>query len=428
LYLFEINGGKQLQGEVTVSGSKNASLPIMAAALLAPGKSVLRGVPTRLRDIRTMADLLRHLGAKVELHDDGTAEIDATEADNTVAPYDLVKTMRASVLVLGPLLARHGKARVSLPGGCAIGSRPVNFHIKGMNRLGATTAIEEGYIDAHCDGLKGARIAFDIVSVGATENVLMAAALAEGRTIIENAACEPEIVDLANYLIAMGTKIEGAGTSEIIVEGVSELNAVEYEVMPDRIETGTLLIAGAVTGGHVVVRRCRSNDLTAVIEKMREAGITIDEKKEENGFDTLTVSIAGRPQAVNLRTQPFPGFPTDMQPPFMTLLALAEGKSIVNETIFENRFMHAPELVRMGGQIEIEGHTAVIGGQAELSGTSVVASDLRGGAALIVAGLAAKKQTIVRRIYHVDRGYEKFEEKLTGLGADIKRIWAEKKL
>ena len=413
-----VTGGVPLQGEVRISGAKNAVLPILCATLLADGPVEIGNVP-HLHDVVTTIKLLRELGAVVE-HDieAGHVRVDARSVNSHIAPYELVKTMRASVLVLGPLLARHGAAEVSLPGGCAIGSRPVDQHIKGMQALGAEISVEHGFIRAKAERLRGGRVVFDMVSVGATENVLMAAALAEGTSVLENAAMEPEIVDLADCLIAMGAKIEGAGSNRITVHGVERLNGGRHDVVADRIETGTFLVAAAMTGGRIVARAARPETMGAVIDKLTEAGaqITVD-------ADSITLDMHGnRPKAVDISTAPHPGFPTDMQAQFMALNCVADGVSIITETIFENRFMHVQELQRLGADIRIDGHTAIVRGLAELSGAPVMATDLRASASLILAGLVADGDTIIDRIYHLDRGYERIEAKLSGLGAKIKRI------
>ncbi len=413
-----VTGGVPLQGEVRISGAKNAVLPILCATLLADGPVDIGNVP-HLHDVVTTIKLLRELGAVVE-HDveAGHVRVDARSVNSHIAPYELVKTMRASVLVLGPLLARYGAAEVSLPGGCAIGSRPVDQHIKGMQALGAEVSVEHGFIKAKAERLRGGRVVFDMVSVGATENVLMAATLADGVSVLENAAMEPEIVDLADCLIAMGAKIEGAGSNRITVHGVERLNGGRHDVVADRIETGTFLVAAAMTGGRIVARAARPETLDAVIDKLTEAGaeITVD-------ADSITLDMHGkRPKAVNISTAPHPGFPTDMQAQFMALNCVADGVSIISETIFENRFMHVQELQRLGADIRIEGHTAIVRGLEKLSGAPVMATDLRASASLILAGLVSEGDTIIDRIYHLDRGYERIEAKLSALGAKIKRI------
>ncbi len=413
-----VTGGVPLQGEVRISGAKNAVLPILCATLLADGPVDIGNVP-HLHDVVTTIKLLRELGASVEHDiDSGHVRVDARTVNSHIAPYELVKTMRASVLVLGPLLARYGAAEVSLPGGCAIGSRPVDQHIKGMQALGADISVDHGFIKAKAERLRGGRVVFDMVSVGATENVLMAATLADGVSVLENAAMEPEIVDLADCLIAMGAKIEGAGSNRITVHGVERLHGGRHNVVADRIETGTFLVAAAMTGGRIVCRAARPDTLDAVIDKLTEAGaeISVD-------ADSITLDMHGkRPKAVNLSTAPHPGFPTDMQAQFMALNCVADGVSVISETIFENRFMHVQELHRLGADIRIEGHTAIVRGLPKLSGAPVMATDLRASASLILAGLVADGDTIIDRIYHLDRGYERIEAKLSALGAKIKRI------
>jgi len=411
-----IQGGTPLTGEVTVSGAKNAALPLMAAALLTEEPLHLSNVP-RLMDVRTMGRILRHMG--VEVTGDGTPglHLQARAIARSEAPYDLVKTMRASVVVLGALVARQGWARVSLPGGCAIGPRPINLHLTGLEKLGATIRLDQGYVEAEAPRLRGARIVFDIQTVTGTENLMMAAALAQGTTLLENAACEPEVTDLAELLNAMGGRVEGAGTRTITIEGVSRLGGASHRTIPDRIETGTFAIAGAITGGDVTIRECRPAHLEAVLAKLEEAGIRI-----ETGADCLRVICHGRPRAVNLRTQPFPGFATDMQAQIMTLMAMAEGQSLITESVFENRFMHVNELLRMGADITIAGNTATVQGVPVLLGAPVMATDLRASASLILAGLAARGTTLISRVYHLDRGYEAIESKLTALGADIQRV------
>ncbi|MCL4471980.1 MAG: UDP-N-acetylglucosamine 1-carboxyvinyltransferase [Gammaproteobacteria bacterium] len=411
-----IQGGIPLTGEIRISGAKNAALPILCAALLTEGPLQVSNVP-HLRDVTTTLELLNQMGAEVSVNDRMEVEIAARKLNNLVAPYELVKTMRASILVLGPMLARFGRARVSLPGGCAIGSRPVDLHIKGLQAMGAEIEIEHGYIEARAKRLKGARIFMDLVTVTGTENLLMAATLAEGTTVLENAAREPEVVDLANCLIAMGAKIEGAGGDIITVHGVERLHGAAYRVMPDRIEAGTFLVAAAATGGKIRLKDTRHDILDAVIEKLREAGAAI-----ECSADSISLEMAGPLKSVNVRTAPYPAFPTDMQAQFMALNAVAEGAATVTETIFENRFMHVQELRRLGAVIEVEGNTAVVRGLPALSGATVMATDLRASASLVVAGLIAQGETTVERIYHIDRGYECIEEKLSQLGARIKRV------
>lgn len=413
----KVTGGCRLKGEVKASGAKNAALPILAASLLTADDLVLHSVP-HLSDIRTMGKLLSGLGMTVERPSDTeTVRLNAKSLTTLTAPYELVKTMRASIVTLGPMLARFGEARVSLPGGCAIGARPVDQHIKGLQTLGAEVVIDHGYVVAKAKRLKGAHIVTDMVTVTGTENLLMAATLAEGTTVIENAAREPEVVDLANCLIAMGAKIRGAGTPVIEVEGVSELHGATHSVLPDRIETGSFLVAALMTRGDVTVTHAAPHTLDIVLEKLREAGATV-----QTGDDWIRVSIDKRPQAVSVRTVPHPGFPTDMQAQFMALDTIAEGTGRITETIFENRFMHVPELQRLGANITVDGHTAVVTGVEALSGANVMATDLRASASLVIAGLVAKGETIVDRIYHLDRGYDHMEVKLAALGAQIERI------
>ncbi|MBZ0087587.1 MAG: UDP-N-acetylglucosamine 1-carboxyvinyltransferase [Thermomonas sp.] len=412
-----IRGGRRLHGEVPISGAKNAVLPILCATLLADGPCRIENVP-QLQDVLTTARLLQGLGARVEPKG-STMTVDAARLDSHVAPYELVKTMRASVLVLGPLLAKYGDAEVSLPGGCAIGSRPVDLHLKGLQALGAEITVDHGFIRARCAGrLQGARHVFELVSVGATENVLMAAALAEGRTILENAAMEPEISDLADCLNAMGAKITGAGTPRIVVEGVERLSGCTHRVIADRIETGTFLVAAAMTGGRVTTTGARPHTLDAVLGKLREAGAEITVEK-----DHITLDMHGqRAKSVNITTAPHPAFPTDMQAQFMALDCVADGVGVINETIFENRFMHVNELLRLGADIRVDGHTAVVRGIERLQGAPVMATDLRASACLVLAGLAAEGETLIDRVYHLDRGYENIEAKLGALGADIRRV------
>jgi UDP-N-acetylglucosamine 1-carboxyvinyltransferase len=410
-----INGGKRLIGEVSISGAKNAALPILAAGLLCAGKHRISNVP-RLADVTTLGRILQNMGVSFE-RDNHDIVIDSTGLTNPEAPYDLVRTMRASVLVLGPLVARMGRARVSMPGGCAIGARPINLHLMGLEKLGAKVEIEHGYVVAHAKRLRGAHIYFDTVTVTGTENLLMAAVLADGETVLENAAREPEIVDLANALAGMGAKIEGAGTDIIRVQGVENLRPLDHAVMPDRIETGTFVIAAAITNGSVLIKNCFPGHLDAVLAKVSEtgAGITI-----KNGSLLVTGSREIKP--VNVKTLEYPGFPTDMQAQFMSLMTLAGGTSVINETIFENRFTHVAELRRMGADIETDGRTAIVKGVPKLSAAPVMATDLRASASLILAGLAAEGQTVISRIYHLDRGYDSIEQKLSALGADIKRV------
>jgi UDP-N-acetylglucosamine 1-carboxyvinyltransferase len=413
---FRITGGRRLEGEVRASGAKNAALPIIAAGLLTDRPLALRNIPD-LHDVKTMLRLLERMGVAATADGHGEVRVDASGLAEAVAPYELVKTMRASILVLGPLLARHGEARVSLPGGCAIGARPVNLHVSGLEAMGARIAIEGGYIHATAGRLTGARIVQDTVSVTGTENLMMAATLARGRTVIENAAREPEVVDLAACLTAMGAKIAGAGTDTVVVEGCERLGGCEHRVLPDRIETGTFLVAGAITRGRVRVAGTEPAHLDAVIAKLREAGARIDV-----GTDWIEVDMRDRPRAVDIRTAPHPGFPTDMQAQLAALDAVADGVGTIIETIFENRFMHMLELRRLGADVRIEGHTAVIHGVPRLSGAPVMATDLRASASLVLAGLVAEGVTDVQRIYHIDRGYEHIEEKMRGLGADIRRV------
>jgi len=406
-----------LSGDVVISGAKNAALPLLMTSLLTDEPCIFRNVPA-LRDINTTTSLLSELGVSVEQLDGNSFSLCASSLHSVTASYDLVRTMRASILVLGPLLAKQGKANVSLPGGCAIGARPVNLHLEGLTQMGADIVVEEGYIRATVDGrLKGAHIFMDMVSVGATENLMMAAALAEGETIIENAAREPEIVDLANCLNKMGAHVIGAGTNTLTINGVDRLGGVEHCVLPDRIETGTFLVAAAASGGSVKCLNAAPDTLEAVLNKLRQAGAEV-----ETGEDWISLDMRGKkPKAVKLKTAPHPGFPTDMQAQFVTLNCLAEGTGVITETIFENRFMHVPELQRMGAKIELEGNNAVSPGQSVLKGAPVMATDLRASASLVIAGLVAEGETHVNRIYHLDRGYEAIEEKLGKLGANIHR-------
>jgi UDP-N-acetylglucosamine 1-carboxyvinyltransferase len=410
-----IAGGRKLAGEVAVSGAKNAALPILCASLLTAEPVHLANVPD-LQDVRTTLKVLGQMGVRAE-QSGGEVQLDASKVDNLVAPYELVKTMRASILVLGPLVARFGEAKVSLPGGCAIGARPVDQHIKGLQAMGAEINIEHGFIEARAKRLKGARIVTDMITVTGTENLLMAAVLADGETVIENAAREPEVGDLANLLVAMGAKIDGIGTDRLVIQGVERLHGARHTVIPDRIEAGTFLCAVAAAGGDVTLRHLRAHILDAVIDKLREAGVTIEE-----GGDWLRVRMAQRPRAVNVRTSEYPAFPTDMQAQFMALNALADGTSQVVETIFENRFMHVQELNRLGARITIDGNTALVAGVEALSGAKVMATDLRASASLVIAGLCAEGETLIDRIYHLDRGYDRMEAKLTAIGADAKRI------
>ncbi len=413
-----IRGGRRLQGEVTISGAKNAALPELCAALLTDEKVTLTNVP-RLQDVTTTLKLLRSMGTiaqRTEAAPDAVT-IDASRITSPQAPYELVKTMRASILVLGPLLARFGEATVSLPGGCAIGSRPVDQHIKGLKAMGADITVEHGYILARARRLKGASITTDMITVTGTENLLMAATLAEGETVLENAAQEPEIPDLAEMLIKMGARIEGHGTGRIRIQGVERLHGVSHEIIPDRIETGTFLCAVAAAGGDVLLRRARAGHLMAVIDKLREAGMPV-----ESGDDWIRLRSDRRATAVSFKTSEYPAFPTDMQAQFMALNCVAEGTAMVTETIFENRFMHVNELLRLGAQIEVDGHTAMVRGVPRLSGATVMATDLRASASLVIAGLVAEGDTVVDRIYHLDRGYDRMEAKLRGIGADIERV------
>ncbi len=411
-----IQGGVPLSGEVRVSGAKNAALPLMCAALLTADELTFSNVP-HLRDVSTMVRLLSQMGVGASLDDRLGLSLCAARISEPTAPYDLVKTMRASILVLGPLVARCGEARVSLPGGCAIGTRPVDLHIKGLEALGAEIAVEQGYISARAKRLKGTRIVLDLVTVTGTENLMMAACLAQGTTVIENAAREPEVVDLAQCLSAMGARIKGAGSDVITVEGVERLRGASHRIMADRIETGTFLAAAAATGGNVTLRGANPGTLEAVLEKLRESGADV-----KTGNETIALAMRGRPRGVNVRTAPYPAFPTDMQAQLMALDTIAEGTAVITETIFENRFMHALEMQRLGADIEISGNTAVVHGVARLQGASVMATDLRASASLVIAGLVAEGETRIDRIYHLDRGYECIEEKLAQLGARIKRV------
>ena len=413
----QIRGGVPLDGEVRISGAKNAALPILAATLLADSPVIVSNVP-HLRDVTTMIELLGRMGASVTVDERMRVEVDPTTTNETSAPYELVKTMRAAILVLGPLVAKYGRADVSLPGGCAIGARPVNIHVAGLQAMGAEVHIENGYIRARAGRLRGARIVMDTVTVTGTENLMMAACLADGQTILENAAREPEIVDLAQFLIAMGAKITGHGTDTILVEGVERMHGTHYEVLPDRIEAGTYLVAGAITGGRVRARNARAEHLDAVLGKLIEAGAEVI-----RGEGFVEVNMHGRrPRSVDIRTAPHPGFPTDMQAQFAALDTVAEGVGTIVETIFENRFMHLLEMRRMGAEIRLEGNTAIIKGVPKLTAAPVMATDLRASASLVIAGLVAEGTTDVERIYHIDRGYECIEEKLAGLGAQIRRM------
>ncbi len=412
-----IEGGKPLEGSIRISGAKNSVLPILASALLAESPVTIHNVP-HLNDVTTMMNLLGSMGAELTLGDKMSIEIDPTTLKDCIAPYELVKTMRASILVLGPLLARFGYAEVSLPGGCAIGSRPVNLHIEGLRAMGAKIDVKNGYIKASCKRLKGARILMETVTVTGTENLMMAAALAEGVSVLENAAREPEVVDLANMLIKMGAHIEGAGTDTITIEGVEKLQGTHFRVSADRIETGTFLVAGAISGGKITVKDADPESLEAVLNKLEQAGVNLNV-----GTDWIEVDMRNkRPKAIDLKTAPYPAFPTDMQAQFCVLNSVAEGAGAITETVFENRFMHAQELQRMGADIHVEGNTAFIKGIDHLNGAPVMATDLRASASLILAGLVAVGETNVHRIYHIDRGYERIEEKLAQLGARIQRL------
>jgi UDP-N-acetylglucosamine 1-carboxyvinyltransferase len=411
-----IQGGVPLEGEIRISGAKNAALPILCAALLTEEPLAIGNVP-HLRDVTTTLELLNQMGMGVSVNDKMRVELTAANLHNLEAPYELVKTMRASILVLGPMLARFGQAKVSLPGGCAIGSRPVDLHIKGLQAMGAEIDIEHGYILARAKRLKGARIFMDLVTVTGTENLMMAATLADGTTVLENAAREPEVSDLAHCLVAMGANIEGIGSDVITVHGVERLHGASYPVMPDRIETGTFLVAAAATGGRIKLRDTRADILDALLEKLRDAGAVISH--DEN---SISLEMSGPIKAVNVRTAPYPAFPTDMQAQFMAMNTIAQGTSTVTETIFENRFMHVQELRRLGANIEVEGNTAVVRGEEQLQGATVMATDLRASASLVIAGLVAQGETTIERIYHIDRGYECIEEKLSQLGARIKRV------
>lgn len=412
-----IKGGTPLRGAITVSGAKNAALPILAGSLLSAEPIVIKNVP-QLKDVATMITLLQSMGVQVTFDDKLNVEIDASKVTERRAPYDLVKTMRASILVLGPLVARYGEAAVSLPGGCAIGARPVNLHVQGLQAMGAEVAIENGFILARAERLVGAHIVFDTVTVTGTENLMMAATLARGETVLENAAREPEVIDVANFLIGMGADVSGAGSSTIRIRGVEQLGNVEHVILPDRIEAGTYLVAAAITGGKVRLNQASSDHLEAVLVKLREAGAEII-----IGEHFIEIDMKGRrPSAVDIRTTPYPGFPTDMQAQFCAMNSIADGVGTIKETIFENRFQHVLELQRMGADFEIEGNTAVCRGVEKLTAAPVMATDLRASAGLVLAGLAAEGETLVDRIYHVDRGYERIEEKLRQLGAEIKRV------
>ena len=413
----QIWGGQPLQGEVRISGAKNAALPILAATLLASGPVSIGNVP-HLRDVTTMIELLGRMGVAVTVGERMRVEVDTRGIREFVAPYELVKTMRAAILVLGPLLARFGQADVSLPGGCAIGARPVNIHVAGLQAMGAEIHVENGYIRARAGRLKGTRLMMDTVTVTGTENLMAAAVLAEGETVLENAAREPEVVDLAKFLIAMGAQIQGAGTDRIVIQGVEKLHGAHYEVQPDRIETGTFLVAGAITGGRVRAHHTHPGHLDAVLLKLQEAGATI-----ECGEDWIDLDMKGRrPRSLDLRTAPYPAFPTDMQAQFAALDSVADGVGTIIETIFENRFMPMLEMRRMGAEIRLEGNTAIIKGVPKLTAAPVMATDLRASASLVLAGLVAEGSTEIDRIYHIDRGYESIEEKLSQLGAEIRRV------
>jgi UDP-N-acetylglucosamine 1-carboxyvinyltransferase len=412
-----IKGGVPLEGEIRISGAKNAVLPIMAATLLADSPIIIRNIP-HLHDVTTTMELLGQMGVLLTVDEKMDIEVDARPIKSLYAPYDLVRTMRSSILVLGPMLSRFGRADVSLPGGCAIGSRPVNLHVKGLQAMGADIVVENGYIKARVDRLKGARLVMDLVTVTGTENLMMAATLADGVSVIENAAREPEVTDLANCLNKMGAKITGAGTDTIEIEGVERLSGTEYSVLPDRIETGTYLVAAAMTGGHIKLKDTRPDIMDAVLQALREAGAEII-----MGEDWIELDMHGkRPKAVNVHTAPYPAFPTDMQAQFTALNIIAEGGGTITETVFENRFMHVQEMQRMGAKIQLEGNTAISAGVDKLAGAQVMATDLRASASLVLAGLVAGGETVVDRIYHIDRGYECIEEKLAQLGADIRRV------
>jgi len=412
-----ITGGAPLEGEIRISGAKNAALPILASTLLTDGPVTIGNIP-HLHDVTTTMELLGRMGVELVVDESMKIQVDASGIREFYAPYELVKTMRASILVLGPLLSRHGEALVSLPGGCAIGSRPVNLHIHGLTRMGADIQVEGGFIRARAKRLKGTRLVMDLVTVTGTENLMMAATLASGTSVIENAAREPEVVDLANCLISMGAKIEGAGTDTIIIEGVDSLSGTHYNVLPDRIESGTFLVAAAITGGRVKIKDTRPAMLEAILEKLEEVGASLD-----IGENWIQLDMSGRrPKAVSVRTSPYPAFPTDMQAQFTALNVVAEGTGMISETVFENRFMHVHELQRMGADIRLEGNTAVTQGVDQLTAAPVMATDLRASASLVLAGLVAEGDTIVDRIYHIDRGYEGIEEKLAKLGARIRRV------
>ncbi|MBN2134167.1 MAG: UDP-N-acetylglucosamine 1-carboxyvinyltransferase [Acidobacteria bacterium] len=412
----EIKGGIPLAGEVSIGGAKNAALPALAASLLTEEEVVIKNLP-EVRDVDTMLQLLEYMGVSYERESDSVVRMKAGAPSEDVAPYEMVKKMRASVLVLGPLTARYGEARVSLPGGCAIGVRPINLHLDGLKKLGAEIEIDHGYVQTRCKILKGAEIEFEQVTVTGTENLMMAATLAEGRTLLDNCAIEPEVTDLANMLVKMGAKIDGIGTRRLVIDGVDKLNGIDYEVIPDRIETGTYIVAGLITGGEITVTNCCPKHLEEVLKKMKEANAVL-----EIGEDYVRVKHSPELKGTNIKTIPYPGFPTDMQAQFMALMTRAQGTSVITENIFENRFMHVAELVRFGADIVIDGHTAVVRGPSKLIGAHVMATDLRASAGLLLAGLAAENTTVVHRVYHLDRGYEKICRKLGGLGARIKRV------
>lgn len=411
-----MEGGHRLQGEVSVSGAKNAALPLIAASLLTGEEVLLENVP-QVGDVRTILNLLRRMGVQVERKDPHCLSLRTEQLAFWEAPYELVKTMRASVLVLGPLLGRFGRARISLPGGCSIGSRPINLHLMGLEKMGARIELKGGYVEARCGRLKGAQIFLDTPTVTGTENLMMAACLAGGQTILENAAREPEISDLAQLLVSMGAQIEGAGSNRILIEGVRELRGAQHRIIPDRIEAGTLMVAAGMTRGDVLIQEAVPEHLQVFMEKLREVGMTIG--VEPNG---IRARMDGRPRPVNVKTLPYPGFPTDMQAQMMALVSLAQGRSVITETVFENRFMHVNELTRMGANIRVQGSTAIVQGSAELSGAQVMATDLRASACLVLAGLAARGTTSISRVYHLDRGYEGMERKLASLGAAIQRL------
>ncbi|HEV2381860.1 MAG TPA: UDP-N-acetylglucosamine 1-carboxyvinyltransferase [Terriglobia bacterium] len=424
---FRIEGGRPLEGRVVIGGAKNAALPAMAAALLTPKRVVLRNIP-RVRDILTMRTLLDEMGADSSLkgeREGNRLTLQARRISDQTAPYELVKQMRASVLVLGPLLARFGRARVSLPGGCAIGARPINLHLKGLEKLGARVSMDHGYVEARAERLKGDLFHFDTITVTGTENLMMAATLADGETVLENAAIEPEVQDLAELLNAMGAGIQGAGTSTIRIRGVSELHGAEHGIIPDRIETGTFLVAAAITGGHLTLERVEPAHVTAVVAKLAETGVKVDHSVLQSGGHRFSIMEVRAPESLgasDITTLEYPGFPTDMQAQYMALATQALGASVVTETIFENRYLHALELARMGADITVDGRRAVVRGPTKLSGTNIQASDLRASASLVLAGLAAEGESVIDRVYHIDRGYERIEEKLRRVGATIQRI------